>query len=268
MDKNFLLTTLIYIIIVGGFFFAFPPSVSAQIVINEFSSNSDTEWVELYNLTADSIDLTDWKLQDEAQDPKTLMGSIPGQGFFIFENPSGWLNNSGGDTITLKNSTDVVINSIHYGSGGVVSVPDSDKSAGRVPNASENWQNNLTWTKGSANPDPTPSPTPSSTEAATSAPTASPTATPTKTPSPISTKSPTPKPTKTATPSSSPEVLGEAATSGESKPTPEESLTPEVSQTTKKKLPILPIIFIGSGVLMTGFALYNLIHAKASPVQN
>ena len=266
MDKNFLLTTLIYIIIVGGFFFAFPPSVSAQIVINEFSSNSDTERVELYNLTADSIDLTDWKLQDEAQDPKTLMGSIPGQGFFIFENPSGWLNNSGGDTINLKNSTDVVINSIHYGSGGVVSVPDSDKSAGRVPNASENWQNNLTWTKGSANPDPTPSPTPSPTEAATNAPIAAPTATPTKSPTPIPTKSSTPKSTKTPTPE--PEVLGETATSGESVPTPEESLTPEATSTTKKKLPILAIIFIGSGVLMTGFALYNLIRAKASPVQN
>ena len=112
-----------------------------------------------------------------------------------------------------------------------------------------------------------PTLTPSPTVEATQAPTAAPTATPTKSPTPVPTKSPTPKPTKNPTPE--PEVLGKAATSGEPTNTSgEPELTPDVSSANKKKPIVLPIIFIGSGVLMIGFALYNLIRAKASTVQN
>ena len=241
-------------------FLIFPSSVSAQVVINEFSSNSDTEWVELYNTTSNMIDLSGWGLQDEAQPLKILSGSIPASGYFIFENPSGWLNNSGSDTITLKDLGSVVVDSVHYGSGGVVSIPNSDKSAGRVSNGSSNWQNNLSWTKGSANPDPTapPSPLPTPTPEPTQSPT--PTAIPTKSSTPVPTKSPTPKPTKT--PTASPEVLGEEVT-----PSPEvenPTSTPLVLDSKEKKVPIIPVVLIVSGLAMIGFAILQLVNAKKS----
>jgi len=245
-------------------------AIKAQVVLNEFSSNSDPEWVELYNTSSNPIDLTGWKVQDSVQAPKLITGSIEAYGYFVFENPVGWLNNTGGDSITLKDLGDVIINSIQYGSGGVVSIPDSDKSAGRVPNNSESWQNNLVWTKGMVNPDPTPVPTLTTTP--TQAPTSNPTAT--TVPTPASTKTSTPIPTKTATPKPSaspslkptdtpePEVMGVTT---EPSPSPTQALEEKDDQ---KKLPFLPIIFIGSGVLMVGFAVYNLIRAKSLPVQN
>jgi hypothetical protein len=46
-------------------FFIFAPEVSAQVVINEFSSRGDTEWVELYNKGMNDVDITNWTISDE-----------------------------------------------------------------------------------------------------------------------------------------------------------------------------------------------------------
>lgn len=258
MRKIFLIT-LIYL-----FFVFFPTSVSAQVVINEFSSNSDTEWVELYNTTLNSIDLTGWKIQDGAQPPELLSGTIQPQAYFVFEHNSGWLNNSGSDSITLKDLSDTAIDGVTYGSGGVVGIPAPDKSAGRVPNSSTTWQNNLSWTKGYVNPDPTPSPSPTTTATSTSVPTQSPTPTPTptKSPTPSPTKSPTPKASNS--PSPSPEVLGEETSPTNDPKTQEVSPTPLVLDSAKKKFPFIPVLFIGSGLAMIVFAAVQLMNAKKS----
>jgi len=105
-------------------------------------------------------------------------------------------------------------------------------------------------------------PTPTATATATATATSTATTTPTKTPTPTPTKSPTPKPTKTPTPE--PEVLGEEATPLPETPTP----SPITESSSKKKIPVLPVIFIGGGVLMIGFAVYNLIRAKKAPVSS
>ncbi|MEK7065537.1 MAG: lamin tail domain-containing protein, partial [Patescibacteria group bacterium] len=86
---------------------AFVRPVHASVVLNEFSSNSDPEWVELYNTTADPVNIMGWKLSDEVNTTASLSGVIDGNDYFVYERSGGWLNNSGGATITLKDAADV-----------------------------------------------------------------------------------------------------------------------------------------------------------------
>jgi len=266
--KKFLSTTLIYIIIVAGFLLT-PSIVSAQVVINEFQVAPD-DWIEIYNKSDESMDISGWIIDDSGGSEKyTVASGIVLQAKKCISFQSGNFNwNLSDDDIKLLDSQSNPIETYHYDDG-----PGENVSIGRVVDGEGSLEILTSSSRDKFNvsggsclqPTPTPSPTPSPTQI----PTSTPTATPTKSPTPVPTKSPTPKPTKSPTPE--PEVLGKAATSGESKPTPEESLpelTPDVSSVNKKKPIVLPIIFIGSGVLMIGFALYNLIRAKASTVQN
>jgi hypothetical protein len=137
-----------------------------DILINEFSSNSDPEWVEIYNSTNLTISLNGWKLKDAAQSPKDIssLGEIPARSFKVFETGAGWLNNSGGDSVTLLDNNNVSINTISYGhSGDPISTPAAGKSAGRNPDGGSNWQIFDSPTKGGPNnssPTSTSTPTP------------------------------------------------------------------------------------------------------------
>jgi len=144
--------------------------IKAQVVINEFSSNSDPEWVELYNNGTANIELTGWKLIDEGGGVENLSGTIFIKGYFVYERKKGWLNNTDGDVISLIDASGNSINSVVYGhSGNSITTPSSDKSAGRIPDASDTWQTNLVWTKGinnyqtTSSSDPSPSSSPSQT---------------------------------------------------------------------------------------------------------
>lgn len=150
--------------IIGLLNLIFTRYANATVFINEFSSNSDPEWVELYNDSSSTVELSGWTIADEAQTPKQLNGNIPGFGYYVFENQTGWLNNTGGDRIILFNGTSVE-DQVEYGkSESVVGTPSSTKSAGRVPNASNSWQNNIDPSKGSQNStEETPAPTASAT---------------------------------------------------------------------------------------------------------
>ena len=179
-----------------------PKNLLAQ-VINEFSSNSDPEWIEIYNNTANVIDISGWTLTDGADHVKTIStGSVPVGGYFVFENSAGWLNNSGGDTIFLKNGSGEVVDNINYGSGSILT-PDSDKCSARTPDGASIWTSNLSCSKGGANPQaPTPTPTPGLTPTPTATPydTPTPTATVTSTPSSSPAATPVPTAVKTGTP--------------------------------------------------------------------
>lgn len=104
----------------------------------------------------------------------------------------------------------------------------------------------------------TPSPTTIPTTDPTQAPNSTPT--PTKSATPILTKSPTPKPTKS--PSPSPEVLGEEVTPSPYIENP--TSTPLVLDSKEKKVPIIPVVLIVSGLAMIGFAILQLVNAKKS----
>ncbi|MDP3888846.1 MAG: lamin tail domain-containing protein [bacterium] len=256
-------------------FLVYPKSAFANIYINEFSSNSSQEWVELYNDSSSSVDLSGWSLKDDSNPGKNLSGTITGNGYFIYES-TNWLNNSGGDSITLFDnaSPSAQIDQIIFGkSGSVVGTPDSDKSAGRTPNGSSLWENNLTPSKNAANPQPAPTSTPTPAE---STPTPTPTPvdpTPTSKPSPTPTKKPTPTPTLEPTPT----PADESAVAPTEEVTP--TISPEVLGVNRFDFPsLLPKVFIGGGLLLllgAGGALllpklkqyrYNRQHGKDSDV--
>ena len=266
------------LICLAGLFIVCPKGVYAQVVINEFSSNSNPEWVELYNTGASDIDITGWSLSDASQPPQILSGIISTGGFFIFEKSAGWLNNSGGDTITLKDSADVVVDTLNYGSSDALGTPDSDESVGRIPDGSENWANNLLWTKGSVNPTPSPTPTPTPTPSPTPAPTNTPT--PTTSPTPVSTSTPTPKPiitpTKTPTPTkvAATSEVNQEGSSGSSDASTlgilglmdELNQSPESTSEGKsnKSLPVFAFVLIGLGVIFVGVSLFVFLREKRS----
>lgn len=159
------------------FFFLRLQAASAfQIVINEVSPASDPEWIELYNNSDETVDISGWKFVDAANHSKTITSSsLSAHGYFVFENPSGWLNNSGQESLFLKNISDELIDSVIYGTGGIVGIPIENKSMGRSPDGSSNWLNNLEWSRGSPNIVATITVSPNPTQAPSSTPTPSPT---------------------------------------------------------------------------------------------
>jgi hypothetical protein len=111
-------------------------SVSAQVLINEVgwmgtNISAADEWIELYNNSSSTVDLTGWKLSAADGTPAiSLSGSLPASGFGLLERTddstvpgvpalviyTGALSNSG-ETLVLKDGQGVVIDTVD-GSGG------------------------------------------------------------------------------------------------------------------------------------------------------
>ena len=89
-----------------------------DIVINEFVSDptdGGDEFVELFNNTAEIIDLASWKLDDGSETETVLVGEIDAKGFFVIEKPKGNLNNAG-DLLLLTDPSGKEIDKVVYGS--------------------------------------------------------------------------------------------------------------------------------------------------------
>lgn len=89
----------------------------SEIVINEIVSDPTdgaVEFIELYNRTASSVDLSGWWLEDGGESKTTLSGSIAVRGFKVIEKPKGNLNN-GGDSVFLFAPDNTKIDQITYG---------------------------------------------------------------------------------------------------------------------------------------------------------
>lgn len=240
------------------FLLIFPPSVSGQVVINEFSSGSTSDWVEIYNTATDSADLSTYKFKDSTDLNDQILSGLLAPGGFTFFTVANHLNN-GGDLVRLFKN-EVLVDSVNYGDQGGVCVADSTQSIGRSPDGSGVFVRFSAQTQGTANtssqsscPTPTPTPTP------TQNPTIVPTSTPTKSTTPTTTKSPTPRPILTIKPTPTPEVLGDS--NQEASPDSElgETSSPEPSQVktgSKKSAVILGAIFTGLGVFAMGIAGY------------
>ncbi len=263
MMKFFLSVVLILLLFLSiPLLLLFPERVNAQVVINEFSPATDTEWVELYNKDADQKSLSGYSIIFDSNPSTTQKyqfcdnDQIGGNAHRMINITSHYLNNSG-DTIILKIGDDV-IDSISYGTGQTIKAPTSSQSATRDADGSEIWI--VTSTPSPSGdpvsflcPTPTPSPTPAPTPSPTPVPTPIPT--PTRTPTPIPTKTPTPKPIPA--PTQSPEVLGQASDSGivESISDLRNSLSPSPtpdSNKTENKFPIIPIILVIVGIALVG----------------
>lgn len=179
--RTFFLFTLLFII---------PTRVLAsEIVINEIMAKPSTgekEWIEIYNPTSSSVDLTGWVIQEKTATTETfnsynLTGSLNSDSFYIYEFSNSKLND-GGDTINLINPQGGLIDTYSY-----TDAPRG-KTYARIPNGA-NWSNDVTPSKESTNP--TPSPTPTPTSAPTPTPTTTPSSSPTTTPIPTASAKPT-----------------------------------------------------------------------------
>ncbi|MBI4035450.1 lamin tail domain-containing protein [Candidatus Daviesbacteria bacterium] len=143
----------------------FADSVMLNEIMVEPSEGSD--WIELYNPTSNSINLSNWVLDDANTTSvmKTLSGIIETGSFITFD-VSERLNKTG-DTISLIDSNGTIIDVYNYSNS-----PGLDKSYGRSPDGG-NWSTLATSSKGSNNGSPLSTPTPTENPSPTSTPNSS-----------------------------------------------------------------------------------------------
>lgn len=179
--------------------------VSAKLYINEFSSATADDWIEIYNDGADAVDLTKFKIRDSSATNKlNLTGTISSHSFL----PLDWYNrlNKSGDEIKIVSVTDDVSieDSVSYGDKNEkILSPNENQTIGRSPDGGETWIVYGSGTKGWSNTLGQIAPSATPTNVPTVAPTDTPS--PTKTPTPVKTLTPTkiPSPTKVPTPTKS-----------------------------------------------------------------
>lgn len=179
----------------------YPVSMAhAQIVINEVSSASTPEWVELYNTSSASATLKEYTIDFGVETQKKLFcdnDQILANSYRLISLTSSWLNNTG-DTVNLRRGDDLV-DSISYGTSSLAKPTSDTESITRSPDGSSNWIKTSLQTKQGDQvsfdcPTPVPSPTPTLTPTPTPTPTSTPTPTPTPTPKPSIKPSPSPSP--------------------------------------------------------------------------
>ncbi|MCL5433208.1 MAG: lamin tail domain-containing protein [Patescibacteria group bacterium] len=178
------------IFLVSPFFVKNQIFAETTIVINEFLVDPDADqWVELYNKSDGSIDISGWFIDDSGGTEKFTVppnAIIGAKEFKVFGSGHFNLNRASADTINLINGS-AIEDSYSYGTG-----PGTNKSYGREKDGENNWVIFDSPTKETSNNTsnavlivtPTSSPTP------TSKPT--PTQKPTSTPKPTATTKPTP----------------------------------------------------------------------------
>lgn len=147
-------------------FFSFPQKIWAAVVINEIHPHE--EWVELYNPDGDDLSSCTLFLHKDNETRNTqkieLTEGHEDETFLVigdFPTSTGWLANTGGDTVELVCSD--FGDKAAYGDNGSLSLPGSGKSLARVPDGSDNWSILEQPTKGASNGDqPAGLPSPSS----------------------------------------------------------------------------------------------------------
>ncbi|MFZ2153452.1 MAG: lamin tail domain-containing protein [Microgenomates group bacterium] len=173
------------------FLFSSPVFATPIIKITNFSSNSLPEWIEIHNETDNLIDLTGWKIGDSNPTPEydiSLSGCLSENSYLTVYQQSALLNNDG-DTISLFDQNNILIDQLVYSVGKTDSTQRSDNTC--VPSPTPT----LTPTATSIPPTNTPIPTVTNTPTTTPTSSATPTPTATITPKPTLTPTPTPEPT-------------------------------------------------------------------------
>ena len=149
----------------------FQGSVRAQVVLNELMPDPasdwsptdgneeygslEDEWIEIFNAGSEAVDVTGWRLRDAVSDSSWRFGFSgvldSGEFFVVYGNEAyqwedengyaknGLSMNNTGDTITLVSADHVtVVDTVTYMGENV----GDDRSWGRVPDGSPNWECN------------------------------------------------------------------------------------------------------------------------------
>ncbi len=150
--------------------------MTGGLVINEFVSepiSGEKEWIELYNASSSTIDLSGVSVWDGAGKIASPTGTIAAGAFFIIELSSSKLNNSG-DRIMLKDQFENILDQVTYGSWDDDVVSDNAKKPTSPNSVARNvdgrdtdrdiddFTETTTVTKGGANTITSPEPLPSS----------------------------------------------------------------------------------------------------------
>lgn len=168
---------IIHFFFILGIFLIVIPTSSFALTINEVypaPSNDESEWVEIYNESPDTIDLSAYALTDATGKQILFESNTIADNGFIIAASKNVLNNTG-DTVTLNDKDGNVLDSVSY--------PDSindKKSYVRCPDGlSGVWTTTETITKSATNQPscqnttPTTSPLPAGLNPTTSQPTSS-----------------------------------------------------------------------------------------------
>ncbi len=128
------------------------PGYGTNIVLNEFvyrpGVTFSTEWVEVYNASNSAVSLNGWSIVDAANNTKSLtsLGTINGLSFKTLDITPEILNNTGSETIFLKDNTSLIIDSHTY-----TGTNTQDQAIGRQLDAGNIWKTCTTPTKGTTN---------------------------------------------------------------------------------------------------------------------
>ena len=135
-------------------------SIWAQIKINEFVSNpvSGNEWLEIFNPSTSSLDLSGGYICDErgatsSYACKTATGTVPAGGWlFVDLFTASYLNNDG-DSLFLKNVESVVVDSVVYSDDNATEKGQSFARLvdGADTNAISDWAITTSLTPGAGN---------------------------------------------------------------------------------------------------------------------
>ncbi len=126
---------------------------SGTLLINEFASDAEDEWIEILNPYNNVIPLAGWSVTDASGKATFLPDQLLGMGqLFIVSNPKGVLNNDG-DTIALLDPTGVVVDEIVY---GTEEIPAPKKTESTARDTDGSWARTATLTPGAENAFPHP----------------------------------------------------------------------------------------------------------------
>ncbi|MDD3861281.1 MAG: lamin tail domain-containing protein [Candidatus Gracilibacteria bacterium] len=146
LKKYFVLMTLVVMALQLVTFRVASAASFGSVVINEIawagtSDNSNDEWIELYNNTNQSIDLTGWVIEDDGVSFYTIAsGTIAPRGYFLIEDTEDTIGNvsadavigislaNAGDSLVLKDADGSVIDTVN-GLGGAWYAGDGTSKA-------------------------------------------------------------------------------------------------------------------------------------------
>ena len=126
------------------------PTPTENVVLNEilFDPSTGTEWVEIYNAGGTNVDLANWELFDEAGNIEglTSLGTLNAGSYATLDISPQILNDTG-DTVNLRNASDITVDSHAYDGND----SDEDQTIGRDTDGTGNWKTCTTPTKNTTN---------------------------------------------------------------------------------------------------------------------